>query len=134
LTFPVAKQLYYAGGAHSLLGNHEQAKRAALSAIELYESGPLEHRSYGDEALARVDVADARLAAADLDGAADALAPVLALPPAQRIRQLHDRLSRVGSSLRLPRYAQCHDARALAGELTTFSEEAPPRPPVVSGP
>jgi tetratricopeptide (TPR) repeat protein len=134
LTFPAAKQLYYAGGAHSLLGNHEQAKRAALTAIELYETGPLEDRSYGDEALARVDVADAQLAAGDLDGATEALTPVLSLPPAQRIRQLHDRLTRVGTALVVPRYAQSREGRSLAGELTAFAELAPPKPPVISGP
>lgn len=134
LTFPVAKQLYYAGGAHSLLGQHEKAKRAASAAIELYETGPAEDRSYGDEAMARVDVADARLAAGDLAGAGEALAPVFALPPAQRIRQLHDRLTRVSNALVIPRYAQTREARQLAGELAAFAEGSPPRPPVISGP
>jgi len=134
LTFPVAKQLYYAGGAYSLLGRHEQAKSSSLAAIELYETGPLDQRSYGDEALARVDLADAHLAAGEIAGASEALVPVLALPPAQRIRQIHDRLGRVGTALAVPRYAQSRDGRALAGELTAFAEHAPPRPPVVSGP
>jgi hypothetical protein len=32
----------------------------------MYESGPIEQRSYGDEALARLDVTTARLALGDL--------------------------------------------------------------------
>jgi hypothetical protein len=132
LTFPVAKQLFYAGGAHSLLGDHDRGQQAALTAIELYETGPVEQRSYGDEALARVDVADARLAVGDLTGAGEALVPVLSLPVAHRIRQLHDRLGRVSAALAPARYAQSAEARGLLGEITAFSEQG--RSAIGSGP
>ena len=130
LTFPEAKQLFYAGGAHSLLGDHSRAERSALAAIELYETGPVEARSYGDEALARVDIVDARLSAGDLSGAADALAPVLSLPLAQRIHQLHDRLARIRTALTPARYEQAPEARALLGAIGAFSEQ--PRPVIGS--
>jgi hypothetical protein len=130
LTFPEAKQLFYAGGAHSLLGDHARAERSALAAIELYETGPAEARSYGDEALARVDIADARLSADDLAGAAEALAPVLSLPVAQRIHQIHDRLTRIRTALAPARYGSSGEVRALLGEIGAFSEQ--PRPAIGS--
>jgi hypothetical protein len=45
----------------------------------MYEAGPVEQRSYGDEALAHVDVTTARLAVGDVR-AHEALRPVLELP------------------------------------------------------
>lgn len=124
LTFPAAKQRYYAGSTLALIGEHSQAESAALEAIGMYESGPFEQRSYGDEALARVDVASARMAAGDVEGTAAALEPVLALPPEQRIRQLHDGLARVRSGLILPRYGKAHAAVELVGQITDFSSRS----------
>lgn len=123
LSFPTAKQRYYTGSTFALIGDHKQAEAAALDAIEMYETGPLEQRSYGDEALARVDVATARLATGDVDGAAAALEHVLALPPEQRIRQLHDGLTRVRTVLVLPRYGRAQAALELAGQINNFSTQ-----------
>ncbi|MGH3683456.1 MAG: hypothetical protein ACRDSM_00030 [Pseudonocardiaceae bacterium] len=53
LSFPVSKQHCYAGSAHMLLGDADQAQQNCLLAIAMYEAGPAEQRSYGDEALAR---------------------------------------------------------------------------------
>jgi hypothetical protein len=78
-------------------------------------------RSYGDEALARVDVAAARLADDDLDGVRESLAPVLALPADQRIRQIGDGLSRVQRALALPRYARAAPSIELAESISGFS-------------
>ncbi|WP_300007468.1 hypothetical protein [Pseudonocardia sp.] len=121
LTFPFAKQLYYVGGALTTAG-HPDAERLALEAIRLYESGPVEERSYGDEALARVDVATARLNAGDLDGAVAALAPVLELPPAQRIHQLCDGLVRVRSALALPPFHDARNGVELVSAIDNFSD------------
>lgn len=88
LTFPAAKQQYYIGSTLGLLGDHEAAEQHATAAIAAYENGPTHERSYGDEALARLDVVNARVAAGDLDGAAEAAAPLLALSPEQRIEQI----------------------------------------------
>lgn len=132
LTFPLAKQLYYAGGALAI-ANHPDAERLALEAIRMYETGPTEQRSYGDEALARVDVATARLGAGDLEGACAALVPVLALPPAQRIRQLCDGLTRVSGSLVLPRLRTAPASRELAASIDAFSGRASSTPALSSG-
>lgn len=132
LTFPLAKQLYYAGGTLNLIGEHARAEQASRTAINLYETGPAEQRSYGDEALARVDVATARLAAGDVDGAASALRPVLELPPEQRIWQVRDGVARVGTSLLLSRHAGTAGARALARRIEAFAAQPMTGPPVIS--
>jgi tetratricopeptide (TPR) repeat protein len=123
LTFPAAKQHYYAGSTYALLGEAESAQKHALLAIGLYETGPVEQRSYGDEALARVDVTTARLALDDLDGAREALNPVLELPPERRIEQLTVGISRVRSALALPRYARAQIARTIAQDVDHYQAE-----------
>lgn len=125
LTFPATKALYYAGSTLGLVGEHERAERAALEAIAAYESGPAEARSYGDEALARVDVAAARVARGDLEGAADALRPVLVLPPEQRIRQIGDGLRALRGALMAPSYAKTLVASEIVDEINSFERPLP---------
>lgn len=75
LTFPEAKQEYYIGGTYALLGDHHEAEQHAAAAIELYEGGPSEQRSYGDEALARLDIVTARIAAGEIEELASNSSP-----------------------------------------------------------
>lgn len=124
LCFPVAKQHYYAGSTYALLGDPEPAQENAVLAIGMYESGPIEQRSYGDEALARLDVTTARLALGDLDGAREALRPVLDLAPEQRIEQLAVGLHRVRSALVLPRYARVPIAREVIQDVDHYQAES----------
>jgi hypothetical protein len=124
LCFPVAKQHYYAGSIYALLCEPEPAQENAVLAIGMYESGPIEQRSYGDEALARLDVTTARLALGDLDGARAALRPVLDLAPEQRIEQLAVGLHRVRSALILPRYARVPIAREIIQDIDHYQAES----------
>jgi hypothetical protein len=124
LTFPEVKQLYYAGSTLALVGRHAEAENAALAAVHLYETGPAADRSYGDEALARVDVALARTAADDLDGARSALTAVLALPASHRIQQITHGLQRVQDRLTQPRYTSTVLARELLDDIAEFSSVA----------
>ncbi|MGW4496476.1 helix-turn-helix domain-containing protein [Streptomyces sp. NPDC004376] len=114
LTFPEAKQHYYIGGTFALLGEHRLAEQHATTAIELYEAGPPEQRSYGDEALARLDIATARITAGEIEGAGEQLRPVLDLPADRRIRQLGDAVQSVARLLEQPRFARNPIARELA--------------------
>jgi len=61
--------------------------------------------AFGDQAGSRADLAVARIAQGELEGASEALAPVLDLPPERRIRgiissaqHVHDALRRAGLS------------------------------------
>jgi tetratricopeptide (TPR) repeat protein len=95
--FSRARQLYYAADAGaSLVGSHADASSQrtlygktesyALEAITAYESAPSGEKSFGDEAGARTDLAIARARVGSLDGALEAVQPVLDMPASQRIR------------------------------------------------
>ncbi|MFJ8795063.1 helix-turn-helix domain-containing protein [Streptomyces sp. NPDC102462] len=114
LTFPEAKQEYYIGGTYALLGDHHEAEKHATAAIELYERGPREQRSYGDEALARLDIVTARIAAGEIEGAGEQLQPILDLPEDRRIRQIGDAMQGVARLLEDPRLTRSRIARELA--------------------
>lgn len=114
LTFPEAKQEYYIGGTYTLLGEHALAEQHATAALTLYENGPREDRSYGDEALARLDITTARLAAGELEGAGEQLHRLFQLPPELRIRQLGTAMHRISGLLQQPQLAGNRFARELA--------------------
>ena len=93
--FSTPRQLYYAADAAASLpaaqGHQPQrdvnsrAAAYAAEAVAADEQAPQEERSFGDEAGSRTDLAVARVRASDLDGAREAMQPVLDLPVAQRI-------------------------------------------------
>ncbi|MEV0111114.1 helix-turn-helix transcriptional regulator [Nocardia sp. NPDC050799] len=105
LQFPPSKMAYYLGSTHRLLGEYNHAQQWALEAISAYETGPATERSYGDEALARADVAIGRIHSGELDGAKEILAPVLKLPSEQRIQPITDGLRAVDTALSSTHYA-----------------------------
>ncbi|MGH3566062.1 MAG: hypothetical protein ACRDRH_08535, partial [Pseudonocardia sp.] len=120
LTFPEAKRLFYLGGTFSLLGDHATAERHARAAVARYENGPVAERSYGDEGLARLDIAAARLHDGDVDSAREALEPVLALPTSRRISQFHPALAGTRDLLRRPGFAGSAAARNLLDEVRGY--------------
>ncbi|MFJ1455138.1 helix-turn-helix domain-containing protein [Nocardia sp. N2S4-5] len=99
LRFPAAKASYYAGSTFRLIGDYPQAERWAADAIAAYAAGPSDERSYGDEALARADIAIASIARHAVDDAAEILVPVLSLPPGQRIHPVIEGIKQVGQHL-----------------------------------
>ncbi|MFF0490779.1 helix-turn-helix domain-containing protein [Nocardia sp. NPDC004068] len=116
LRFSTTKAAYYAGSAFRLIGDHDEAERWADEAITAYRCGPSHERSYGDEALARMDVAIARISRGAVDGASEILGPVLALPPGQRIRPVLEGMRQVDAHLRgLP-----GSGRRLRDEISDF--------------
>jgi transcriptional regulator with XRE-family HTH domain len=106
--FSRAKQSYYAGSSLIWLqGGHdaERAAREATAAIELWEAGPVEERSLDDERLAHIYLATARVQLDDVEGAADAIRPVLSLPVEEQISWIVKRAERLAGMLSAPRYA-----------------------------
>lgn len=126
LRFPSSKMAYYLGSTHRLLGDYERAQRWALEAISAYESGPPIERSYGDEALARADVAIARIVSCELDGAAEILSPVLQLPSDQRIQPIVDGLREVDTALSKTQYASDRITIQLSEEITMLTSACRP--------
>jgi len=75
------------------------------------------------EALARIELATARLRARQLDGAVAAMAPVLALPSAKRIASLSQRMGRVRAELARPHYHGSAQARELDEQVEEFGRD-----------
>lgn len=118
--FTPAKAHYYAGATYIHLGQAQPALDAAHKAIALYSTGPAAQRSYGAESLARVDAAAAHLLGGHLDGAIDALAPVLALPVNRRIAQLDERLTDLRRRIAQPAFGSAGQARQLDERIEDF--------------
>jgi tetratricopeptide (TPR) repeat protein len=123
LTFPQAKQHYYAAGALvSVEGGDDEAAEEAVSALELYEdSDPLE-RSFSDIAGARAELALSRVHVGEIEGAREALAPMLGLDPTLRIGGIITSAERVHHALRDPRFVDSVLASALRDEIEAFCQ------------
>jgi len=121
--FADTKNYCYAGAAFIHLGQADAALAATSRAVDLYTAGPVAQRSYGAESLARIDMAVAYLLKQRLDGAADSLAPVLAIPAGLRIAQLADRLTDVRVRLAGPEFSGAREARALRDQIDDFAGE-----------
>lgn len=121
LSFPAAKQEFFSAETNMLLGQYDHAERDALAAIDSYTSGPPEQCSYGDLALARIDVAAARLATHDLDGTKEALQPVLTLPAGLRIEPMRGPLSTLASTLTQHQYRGSHLAADVRAAIESYN-------------
>ncbi len=126
LRFPPSKMAYYLGSTHRLLGEFDHAQRWALEAISAYENGPATERSYGDEALARADVAIGRIHSGELDGAKEVLTPVLRLPAEQRIQPIADGLRAVDTALLNTHYANDPIITELSEEISMLTSSRHP--------
>lgn len=101
-TFSRAKLAYYGGSALMWLPDTADARRSvasAVSAIEQWQTGDPADRSLDDERLAHVYAATSYVRLAEIDAAAAALTPVLALPTEQRISWLRRRVGEIGDLL-----------------------------------
>jgi tetratricopeptide (TPR) repeat protein len=119
--FDDAKLRYYE--ALSLLDSEDpaQAEQVAVAAVRLYQAVPARVRSYGCEALARVELAKAHLMSNDVDGAADALGSVIELDPQRRISSLNQHLEVCRELLHVPADGGSGTARRLDQQLLAFS-------------
>ncbi|WP_419707955.1 hypothetical protein [Promicromonospora sp. NFX87] len=120
LTFPAAKQDYYLGGTYTLLGEYEAARRHSTAAITAYRTGPVEERSYGDEALAHIDLLTIGILHDRVDDVEHALRHVLDLPPQMRIRQLGSAMDRVRSLMHRPEHEKNPAIKQLAELINDY--------------
>jgi transcriptional regulator with XRE-family HTH domain len=121
LTFPEPKAMMYAGAVCNLIGDTRAAEQHAQDAVQAYLSGPPELLSYGDLALARIDIAAARLNAGDLDGVKSAIERVVALPSALRIEPLRAPLSALSTQLQAPPYRRATTAADIRNTIAAFT-------------
>ncbi|WP_350279855.1 XRE family transcriptional regulator [Kribbella sp. HUAS MG21] len=119
-TFGRNRQLYYAADALAWLpGEVEQAQRYSSQAVDAYTDQNHPEWAFGDAAGSHAAMAITRIASGELDGAADALAPVLTLPTERRINGVVHSARRVHQALR--QSGRADDARELQEEIETFT-------------
>jgi hypothetical protein len=106
-----------------LQGGHdaERAAREATEAIALWQSGPAEERSLDDERLAHIYLATARVQLDDVEGAADAIRPILSLPVEEQISWIVKRAERLAGMLSAPRYAGCRTAEETVEAINALA-------------
>ncbi|WP_244888910.1 hypothetical protein [Kitasatospora aureofaciens] len=129
-TYAPEKQLYYAVESEALLGHGNAALGAqAEQAVQDFSDPSSPHWAFGDLAGAQCDLALIRLFGGDLDGAVEAIRPVLDLPVSHRNNGI------VGSALRVRQALMNSPARTavaaqdLCAEIESFpsSRRALPR-------
>ncbi len=123
-TFSRPRQLCFATEALSWGGQPEatRTERLALDTLDAYAAAPAHERSYSHEAGARIDLAIARVFRGEVDGAAEALTPVLKLSPAQRIHSMMTEMERVRTALSAIKDPG-RDAIQLAGAIEAFTSQ-----------
>ncbi|MCD0449337.1 hypothetical protein LO762_09065 [Actinocorallia sp. API 0066] len=121
MAFPLPRQLYYVADTQVWLPNaDDQVAGSAEAAIRAYEAAPAHERSFSDEAGARADLALARANRAEVEGAAEAIRPVLDLPAGQRIGGVTASVMRVHHALRGPRYRGNTLVKGFQTEIEDF--------------
>ena len=119
--FSRARQLYYTADALAWLpAEAGQAQDYATQAVTAYEDATSPEWAFGDAAGSRCDLAVARIALGEIDGARDAIAPVLELPAEQRIRGIISSVQHVHTALRRPELPPA--GRELQEEIEVFAK------------
>lgn len=122
LTFTRPRQLYYEADARVWLPDGDVAETAALEAIAAYRSATPEDRSFSDEAGASADLSLARVNGGELEGAKEALQPVLNLSSEQRIGGILASVRRVHSAIRNQGYGTSTAGREIQQEIEAYSQ------------
>jgi hypothetical protein len=122
LTFPRPRQLYYAAEAEVLTGDGSASvEQHAEEAVRAYHEAPAEEWAFGDQAGAQTNLALARLASGNVEGAAEAVRPVLDLPAEQHIGGIVLSAQRVHRALSNEPVRSAAAATTLREELEVFS-------------
>ncbi|MEU7230090.1 hypothetical protein [Streptomyces chrestomyceticus] len=126
LVFPKVRQDYYEVEAKVLLG-HGDARLVAQAeeTVRGYSDPTDAHWAFGDAAGAQTDLALARLYTAELDGAMEAVRPVLDLPLRQRNAGIVYSVNRVAGQLSTGYGRDSVAARDLREEIETFGRLRP---------
>ncbi|WP_370021743.1 XRE family transcriptional regulator [Planotetraspora sp. GP83] len=124
LVFPHAKQSFYAATCHLWLGGDQrfrQAERLAAAAVGWYEATPPDRRRTGEQCLAMLDLAAARLALGEIEGAAEAVQSVLSTGSRRRTDSVTRRLRQLSGQLERAAYRDAPVALSLREEIQVFT-------------
>ncbi|KPM53806.1 hypothetical protein ACG83_21955 [Frankia sp. R43] len=122
VTLSTPDSLFVAADALSLLPDAIAAEEAAMSAVTAFTGTPVGAVKLGNFAGARIDLGLARARRGDVDGARDALRPVLDLPPHQRLYGIVANVQRVQAALSDARHHGSPIARDTAAEIEAFTQ------------
>ncbi len=117
LTLPLATQLMVRADALSYLPGHAEVESAAEEAVQILDTPDHGGSDYGNLVCARVDLALARVRQRDVDGARDALNPVLELPASRIYHGIRTQVQRLRAPLADPGYHSSPAARDLATQI-----------------
>lgn len=106
------------------LGQPVNALTEADRAVAAFELVPVEQRNPGSERMARVQQVRAHLALSQLDGAYEALAPVLDTSPEYRVRPLMQRLGEVHTQAATCKQRDEPTLCAVRDAITAFREQS----------
>lgn len=121
-SFSRIRTLYYAADALAWLPDRaEAAGEYASQAVLAYSDHGSPEWAFGDQAGSHADLAISRLALGELDGAAEAIAPVLQLESRRRINGIVHSVKRVHDALRHSGLATDERAGDLLDELEDFT-------------
>lgn len=119
-TFSRPRALYYAADSLAWLPSEAaEAERYSLAAVDAYRDNTGPDWAFGDQAGSHTDLAIARIGRGELDGAADAIAPVLNLPAERRINGIVASAQRVHQAL--TRSGLASDAADLREQIEIFT-------------
>ncbi|MFE4669513.1 XRE family transcriptional regulator [Streptomyces sp. NPDC056716] len=118
-----ARQENYAAAVYLRIGHLSDALTSAVHARTLLSSQPV--RAYGTEAQIHISEATAHLRAREVEGAFEALAPVLALPPDQRLAPVIRRLGELPLTSGHP--SDSRYAATLRATVEDFCLDSAPR-------
>ncbi|MBG0852933.1 XRE family transcriptional regulator [Streptomyces spinoverrucosus] len=119
-----ARQQNYAAAVQLRVGRANDALCAAEQALALLASQPV--RAYGTEAQIHISKAAAHLGVGEAEGAFEALAPVLALPPGHRLAPVTRRLGELPLDAARP-HSSGRAAIGLRAAIEDFCLDSAPR-------
>lgn len=121
----VPEQLGIVAGTAAWLPDPVEAERAAAEAVAAYDNAPYADRSHNSHAIARTDLALARIRQQELDGARQALHPVLAIAREHRVLPIRAGARRITAALSAdPAYHQSPQARDLRASIGAFTRDS----------
>lgn len=121
---PCRQQYYEAETRIWVPGDEPRAKEAAQRAVASYEAAHQENSddwAFGDEAGSRTDLAFAHACLGEIEGAKEALTPVLDLPANRRIAGIVRSVMRVHDPLRKPEYTGSATVRQLREAMDVYT-------------
>ncbi|MER5299709.1 hypothetical protein ABT039_09645 [Streptomyces lasiicapitis] len=129
LTYPVIKQTYYTVESAVLLGwGNAQIAAEAEEAVHGYSNRDDPAWAFGDLAGSRCNLALVHLHGGNLDGAAEAIRPVLDLPPSHRNSGIVVSAARVRAALTQQPVRNALLARDLREEIAMYQPARPSLP------